>query len=30
MFGLAGGISYMFIKNEGKRLIKRISDMSYI
>ena len=30
MFGLAGGISYMFENNEGKRFIKRISDMSYI
>ena len=30
MFGLAGGVSYMFVNNEGKRFIKRISDMSYI
>jgi len=30
MFGLAGGVSYMFENNEGKRFIKRISDMSYI
>ena len=29
-FGLAGGVSYMFINNEGKRFIKRMSDMSYI
>ncbi len=29
-FGLAGGVSYMFINDEGKRYIKRISDMSYI
>lgn len=30
MFGLAGGVSYMFESDEGKRFIKRISDMSYI
>ncbi len=30
MFGLAGGVSYMFINNEGKRFVKRISDMSYM
>lgn len=30
VFGLAGGVSYMFVNNEGKRFIKRISDMSYI
>lgn len=30
MFGLAGGVSYMFENTEGKRFIKRISDMSYI
>ena len=30
IFGLAGGVSYMFVNNEGKRFIKRISDMSYI
>ena len=30
VFGLAGGVSYMFENNEGKRFIKRISDMSYI
>ncbi len=30
MFGLAGGVSYMFENDEGKRFIKRISDMSYI
>lgn len=30
MFGLAGGVSYMFVNNEGKRFIKKISDMSYI
>ena len=30
IFGLAGGVSYMFINNEGKRFIKKVSDMSYI
>lgn len=30
MFGLAGGVSYMLENEEGKRFVKRISDMSYI
>ena len=30
VFGLAGGVSRMFENNEGKRFIKKISDMSYI
>ncbi|MBQ8798968.1 MAG: histidine phosphatase family protein [Lachnospiraceae bacterium] len=30
LFGLAGGVSYMFVNDEGKRFVKRISDMSYI
>ena len=30
IFGLAGGVSSMLVNGEGKRLIKRISDMSYI
>ena len=30
MFGLAGGVSYMFENNDGKRFIKRLSDMSYV
>lgn len=30
VFGLSGGVSYMFENNEGKRFVKRISDMSYI
>ncbi len=30
IFGFAGGVSNMFVNNEGKRFIKRISDMSYI
>ncbi len=30
IFGLAGGVSFMFENNEGKRFIKRISDTSYV
>ena len=30
VFGLPGGVSYMFVNDEGKRFIKRVSDMSYI
>ena len=30
IFGLAGGVSHMVVNNDGKRFIKRISDMSYI
>lgn len=30
LYGLTGGISYMLVSNEGKRFIKRMSDMSYI
>ena len=30
MFGLSGGVSFVFESNDGKRVIKRISDMSYI
>ena len=30
IFGLSGGVSHMFENEEGKRFIKRISDMSYI
>lgn len=30
MFGLSGGVSYMFVNNEGKRVVKRLSDMSYL
>lgn len=29
LFGLSGGVSYMFVNDGGKRLVKRISDMSY-
>lgn len=30
LFGMAGGVSYMFVNDDGKRFIKRMSDMSYI
>lgn len=30
MFGLSGGVSYMFVNDEGKRVAKRLSDMSYL
>ena len=30
MFGLAGGVSYMLASDDGKRVIKKMSDMSYI
>ena len=30
LFGLAGGVSRMFENNEGKRFLKKLSDMSYI
>lgn len=30
MFGLVGGVSYMFENKERKRFIKRMSDMSYV
>ena len=30
IFGLAGGGSFMFENNEGKKMIKRISDTSYV
>lgn len=30
LFGVAGGVSFMFENNEGKRFIKRISDTSYM
>lgn len=29
LFGLSGGVSYMFVNDEGKRFVKRISDLSY-
>ncbi len=28
LFGLSGGVSYMFQNNEGKRFVKRLSDMA--
>jgi probable phosphoglycerate mutase len=30
LFGMAGGVSFMCENNEGKRYIKRLSDLSYI
>lgn len=30
IFGYAGGVSFMFESDEGKRFIKQMSDMSYI
>ena len=30
MFGLSGGVSYMFVNGEGKRVVKKLSDMSYL
>lgn len=29
-FGMAGGVSLMRINDDGKRIIKKLSDMSYI
>ncbi len=30
MFGFAGGVSQMMVRDDGKRTIKRISDMSFV
>ena len=30
MFGFAGGVSQMMVRDDGKRMIKRISDMSFV
>ncbi len=30
LFGFAGGVSFMYESADGKRFIKRMSDMSYI
>lgn len=30
LFGMAGGVSQMVVNDEGKRFVKRISDMSYM
>ena len=30
LFGFAGGVSQMIIKDDGKRTIRRLSDMSYV
>ncbi|MBP3637946.1 MAG: histidine phosphatase family protein [Clostridia bacterium] len=30
LFGMAGGVSWMLKDNEGKRMIRRLSDLSYM
>ena len=30
LFGFAGGVSQMIVRDDGKRVIKRISDMSFV
>lgn len=30
LFGLAGGVSWMFENQEGKRMVRRLSDLSYM
>ena len=30
LFGMAGGVSWMLEDNEGKRMIRRLSDLSYM
>ena len=30
LFGMAGGVSFLFENNEGKRFVKRMGDLSYI
>ena len=30
LFGFAGGVSQMMVRDDGERVIKRISDMSYV
>ena len=30
MFGFAGGVSRMIVRDDGKRIIKQISDMSFV
>ena len=30
LFGLAGGVSFLIVNEEGKRIAKRIRDMSYV
>ena len=29
-FGMAGGVSFMFQNDEGKRFIKKMNDLSYM
>lgn len=30
LFGMAGGVSFLFENNEGKKFVKRMGDLSYI
>lgn len=30
LFGMAGGVSFLFENNDGKRFVKRMGDLSYI
>lgn len=30
LFGMAGGVSFMYENQDGKRMIRRLSDMSYL
>lgn len=30
LFGFAGGVSQMMVRDDGKRIIRRISDMAYV
>lgn len=30
LFGFAGGVSFMYVNDEGKRIIKKLSDMSFV
>lgn len=30
LFGMAGGVSFMYVNDEGKRIIKKLSDMSFV
>lgn len=30
LFGMAGGVSFMLQNDEGKRFIKKMSDLSYM
>lgn len=30
LFGFAGGVSFMYVNDEGKRIIRKLSDMSFV